>query len=116
MTEEQIKKEYIKLMSARIEAVTVCNYYQEQHLQVLLQANKLLKEWKDREETENLSSEEQEKWNVDYITFLAQMDASDVLSKLLGRLKDKAQRKSNEINQRFELFCKRHGIVDELVE
>ena len=44
MTEEQIKKEYIKLMSARIEAAAACNYFQEQHLQVLLQANKQLKE------------------------------------------------------------------------
>lgn len=36
MTEEQIKKEYSKLLMEQIEATTACNYYLDKHIHLLL--------------------------------------------------------------------------------
>ena len=37
MTEEQIQKEYKKLLMAQIETASICNYYMDQHIRVLVE-------------------------------------------------------------------------------
>lgn len=110
MTETQIKEEYTKLMVSQLEAVTACNYYLDQHIRILLELQKMHEEWKSMNEIENLSEEEQEKNDIATRSLIVRIESGEELLKLIGRLKDKAQRKCNEINQKVDLFCKRHGI------
>ena len=110
MTETQIKEEYTKLMVSQLEAVTACNYYLDQHIRILLELQKMHEEWKSMNEIENLSEEEQEKNDIATRSLIVRIESGEELLKLIGRLKDKAQRKCNEINQKVDWFCKRHGV------
>ena len=115
MTNDQIKKEYIKLFHARIEESTRCNYYYKQQLQVLQESNEWLKEWKSLKETEIPSSiEEQEKLYLKIREQEAKIDSAKEVDKFLSRMANKSRRKINEIDRQMELFCKRHGIENML--
>lgn len=63
---------------------------------------------------ENLSDEELDKLNVELTSLVVRIESADELRKVLGRLKDKSQRKMNEINQKIVQFSKRHGMENDL--
>ena len=54
---------------------------------------------------------EKEKQNkiIEFKRLQAKIDASLELLKLMDRLTEKAERKSNEAKKRLEQYCKRHG-------
>ena len=109
MTKEQIYKEYANLLVARLKATSTVNYYAQWRISVLQDVNGKYLEYKELQEKIDSPQEEKEKLYSQIAEMRAYIDAAQEHQKQLERLHEKAQRKLNELDQKIENFCKRHG-------
>lgn len=109
MTKEQIYKEYANLLVARLKATATVNYYAQWRISVLQDVNGKYLEYKELQEKMDSPQEEKEKLYSQIAEMRAYIDASQEHQKQLERLHEKSQRKLNELDQKMDNFCKRHG-------
>lgn len=111
MANKDIKQEHMRLLHARIEETIRCNYFQDQQINILSEANERLREIQSLGKMELPDSpEERDKHYLHIKELRIQTEAANEVFKILDRMKDKSKRKVNEIDQKTEQFLKRHGI------
>ncbi len=114
----EIRKEFMRLVIAQLEASVVEKYYTDQITRMLTEKLESTQVLTESVKVEELSDEEHEQLSFKLRQAELENQACMEATNLIRRLADKANRKANEAEQRLNAFCKRHGIenVDEYIK
>ena len=109
MTQEQIYKEYFKLMLSCHDAATAHSFYWDQYIKLVEELEAIQSAYDERIKQEEASQvTPQTTFSIN--EELSRIKAGLELLKHLKLMQEKSKRKQTEAEQKLNTFCKRHGI------